>query len=614
MDTRIRLIAEDLTKDAVLALEKLSLLTNELIKNTEQLRIANERKANAEKKEVKETIGIINNLNEKIKLTTKLRNESNDISQINQYNRELSKQESELKKLTDTQQKSNVLSKEQNAQIQALTANTGQSNSMFRNLAATMIGLFAVDRILDYSKNLLDTAINSQRLDIALKNVSTSNAEYSKSVEYLNDISNKYGQNINNLKETYTQFIAASKTSNLTLQERQKIYESVIQSGSALQRSNEQIERSLNAVTQMFSKGCHGKGSKIRMSDGSIKLVENIKVGDYLMGEDYLPKEVLKTENGTDILYKIIPQNGRDSFVVNQYHKYPSIEGVDTILNVILQEREIIFKDECGNKILCNYENLGIGEYFGFAISGNHIYLDANGIQHHNTVSAEELRQQLGEQLPGAFGIMAKALNVSEKQLNKMLEQGEVLAKDALPKFAAVLTEMYGDKAQSNVNTWAGGLNRATNSLTAWVNKTNESLGITEKMAKSANWVADNFGKLTSAIGGVSAALLAYTIKQTYSLTVEQYQLVMMGKKVLANEMVAVSLAKKTIQEQIATIATLELTAAEKAAAVASLNLNATMAKAPWGLALLAIAGVVGALLESFGVNPCRRPLGFAAV
>lgn len=55
-------------------------------------------KTNAEKKEVQETIGIINNLNEKIKLTTKLRNESNDISQINQYNRELSKQESELKK------------------------------------------------------------------------------------------------------------------------------------------------------------------------------------------------------------------------------------------------------------------------------------------------------------------------------------------------------------------------------------------------------------------------------------------------------------------------------------------------------------------------------------
>ena len=455
MDTRIRLIAEDLTKDAVLALEKLSLLTNELIKNTEQLRIVNERKANAEKKEVQETIGIINNLNEKIKLTTKLRNESNDITQINQYNREISKQESELKKLTDTQQKSNVLSKEQNAQIQALTANTGQSNSMFRNLAATMIGLFAVDRIIDYSKNLLDTAINSQRLDIALKNVSTSNAEYSKSVEYLNDISNKYGQNINNLKETYTQFIAASKTSNLTLQERQRIYESVIQAGSTLQRSNEQIERSLNAVTQMFSKG---------------------------------------------------------------------------------------------------------------------------------NISAEELRQQLGEQLPGAFGIMAKALNVSEKQLNKMLEQGEVLAKDALPKFAAVLTEMYGDKAQSNVNTWAGGLNRATNSLTAWVNKTNESLGITEKMAKSANWVADNFGKLTSAIGGVSAALAVYTLRKVASNTIDQIKLINLGREVLAKQAVAG--------------ATIELTAAETAAAAAATKFNATVASAPYGLALLAISALVTMLLQ----------------
>ncbi|HRG02027.1 MAG TPA: tape measure protein [Bacteroidia bacterium] len=455
MDTRIRLIAEDLTKDAVLALEKLSLLTNELIKNTEQLRIANERKANAEKKEVQETIGIINNLNEKIRLTTKLRNESNDISQINQYNRELSKQESELKKLTDTQQKSNILSKEQNSQIQALTANAGQSNSMFRNLAATMIGLFAVDRILEYSKNLLDTAVNSQRLDIALKNVSGSNAEYSKSIEYLNDISNKYGQNVNNLKESYIQFIASTKTSNLALSERQRIFESIVQSGSTLQLSNTQIERSLNAVNQMFSK---------------------------------------------------------------------------------------------------------------------------------STVSAEELRQQMGENLPGSFSIMAKALNVSEKQLNKMLEQGEVLAKDALPKFAAVLTEMYGDKAQNNVNTWAGGLNRATNSLTAWVNKTNESLGITEKMAKSANWVADNFGKLTSAIGGVSAALAVYTLRKVASNTIDQIKLINLGREVLAKQAVAG--------------ATIELTAAETAAAAAATKFNATVASAPYGLALLAISALVTMLLQ----------------
>src|SRR5690606_11806388 len=41
-------------------------------------------------------------------------------------------------------------------------------------------------------------------------------------------------------------------------------------------------------------------------------------------------------------------------------------------------------------------------------------------------VTTEELRRQLGERLPGAFGIMASALNVSTSELDRMLRAGEV--------------------------------------------------------------------------------------------------------------------------------------------------------------------------------------------
>jgi len=58
-------------------------------------------------------------------------------------------------------------------------------------------------------------------------------------------------------------------------------------------------------------------------------------------------------------------------------------------------------------------------------------------------VSAEELRQQLGENLPGAFGLMAKAVGVSTAKLDEMLKEGKVLASDVLPKFARVLSEQY---------------------------------------------------------------------------------------------------------------------------------------------------------------------------
>ena len=80
------------------------------------------------------------------------------------------------------------------------------------------------------------------------------------------------------------------------------------------------------------------------------------------------------------------------------------------------------------------------------------------------TVQSEELRQQLGERIPGAITIMARALGVSEIKLNKMLEQGQVLSKDFLPKFASQLEKDLGGGAEAAANSTQAALNRMKNS------------------------------------------------------------------------------------------------------------------------------------------------------
>lgn len=65
------------------------------------------------------------------------------------------------------------------------------------------------------------------------------------------------------------------------------------------------------------------------------------------------------------------------------------------------------------------------------------------------TVQAEELRGQLGERMPGAFQIAARAMGVSTAELGKMLEQGKVLSDDFLPKFAAQLQKEFPASAES---------------------------------------------------------------------------------------------------------------------------------------------------------------------
>lgn len=60
-------------------------------------------------------------------------------------------------------------------------------------------------------------------------------------------------------------------------------------------------------------------------------------------------------------------------------------------------------------------------------------------------VSAEELRGQLGERLPGAFQLAAKAMGLTTEELSKQLEQGNIYATDFLPKFAGALNDAFKD-------------------------------------------------------------------------------------------------------------------------------------------------------------------------
>ena len=55
------------------------------------------------------------------------------------------------------------------------------------------------------------------------------------------------------------------------------------------------------------------------MYDGSIKMVQDIKINDLLMGDNSNSRKVLTLCSGHEQLYRIIPKYG-DSYVVNKYH------------------------------------------------------------------------------------------------------------------------------------------------------------------------------------------------------------------------------------------------------------------------------------------------------
>ena len=64
---------------------------------------------------------------------------------------------------------------------------------------------------------------------------------------------------------------------------------------------------------------CLSKNTPIMMYDGSIKMVQDIKVGDQLMGDDSTPRNVLSLARGREMMYDIIPNKG-DKYTVNESH------------------------------------------------------------------------------------------------------------------------------------------------------------------------------------------------------------------------------------------------------------------------------------------------------
>lgn len=96
------------------------------------------------------------------------------------------------------------------------------------------------------------------------------------------------------------------------------------------------------ATCCVASTGCHAKGTKIVMSDGSFKNVEDIKVGERLMGYKGQYRTVLRLARGHEKMYRISPRRA-DSFVINENHILP-------LFNVVTKEIDNITVKDYINK------------------------------------------------------------------------------------------------------------------------------------------------------------------------------------------------------------------------------------------------------------------------
>lgn len=175
---------------------------------------------------------------------------------------------------------------------------------------------------------------------------------------------------------------------------------------------------------------CHAFDTPILMSDGNIKMVQDVEEGDLLMGDDFTPRLVYSLARGSDEMFEVHQQDSDAiSYGVNQEHILcllcqdertrqdlseigidPKGDGVYELevrhflsIRQCLQENLFgykVIKDQnedenenenrkCKNIVTpISLKHCGQGDYYGFTIGGNGRYLLGDNTVTHNTCTA----------------------------------------------------------------------------------------------------------------------------------------------------------------------------------------------------------------------------------
>lgn len=214
------------------------------------------------------------------------------------------------------------------------------------------------------------------------------------------------------------------------------------------------------------------------------------------------------------------------------------------------------------------------------------VYLALGQIMSKGKVSAEELRGQIGERIPGAFNIAARAMGLTTAELDKMMQKGDLASKDFIIPFSQELQKQFAGALPKAVQSLGANLERINNDLlnlkTSFVNEFTPEIQSAVRVLRenfvpalklgfgylrtAVKFIRDNAEGLKALAFGVGVAALAY------------------GRLTIAAKLNAFWMGTSTLSFYAHAIAANGLSGAWAV-------LNSVMLANPIGLAIAAIAG-----------------------
>jgi hypothetical protein len=155
---------------------------------------------------------------------------------------------------------------------------------------------------------------------------------------------------------------------------------------------------------------CFERGTKILMFNGQIKNVEDVEIGEYVMGDDSTERKVLTLSHGIDKMYKIVPKIG-DPVIVNSNHiiTIVKIKGNNKGQLIDISVSDYL---KLSPKVQTSYnwirvpvqfakQNQKIDPYIlGFFIDGDYSFIKREFIKKHFQISDESIDKLIEKNVP----------------------------------------------------------------------------------------------------------------------------------------------------------------------------------------------------------------------
>jgi len=201
-----------------------------------------------------------------------------------------------------------------------------KQNKFDEELFLEILGTAPIEAVEAYAREIKDLAVKRELIHLSNEIKKTVLEEDKKAIEEVEEIQGK-------LFNIATSNLAGDfKESNAIINDTLEYIKTQISKQNKIVTGLDTGFVELNRMTSGFGEGdliilaarpsmgkCLGKGTKVLMYDGSLKKVEDVKVGDLLMGDDSTPRRVLSVTKGVEKMYWIRQNKGID-YRVNESH------------------------------------------------------------------------------------------------------------------------------------------------------------------------------------------------------------------------------------------------------------------------------------------------------